>query len=347
MDKYQVSIIVPIYNVECYLQECIDSLLRQTYANIEVILVNDGSKDNCGYICDRYASNYENIKVIHKLNGGLVSAWTEGLKQATADWVTFVDGDDYIEPHYIEYLVKEQIDNLSDIVVTRMKQIDSKGEKYIPFVVQTGCYKGNKLIEELYPVMINAREFEKRGVPFSRCSKLIRKSLMIQNLQYLYDKATYEEDFNIMAPTLMDATGISLIETENAAYCYRRVESSMLHGYSTKMETSIRNIYPKLYDACREKNKLVFLNQIDAEYVSAFVRLYTNELRNNAGYKVVRKNIKKISVDDRFRKLVNDNRIIKNFPFCFKLVVYALKNYNSISEKILTKIFYIASKHRK
>lgn len=108
--KLKISVIVPIYRVEKYLKKCIDSILNQTYKNIEVILVNDGSPDRCGEICNKYAQLDKRIKVIHKENGGLSSARNAGLRIASGDYVSFVDSDDWIEPHMYEILIKNVID---------------------------------------------------------------------------------------------------------------------------------------------------------------------------------------------------------------------------------------------
>lgn len=223
----------------------------------------------------------------------MVSAWTMGIKNSKSEWVVFVDGDDWVEYKHIELLVKEQIESSADIVVTRMKQIDKGNEEFIEFCVPEGRYIGEKLKTELHPVMINAGGFERRGVPFSRCSKLIRKSIIIRNLKYSYEKATYEEDFNIIAPCLMDAKAISMLKVEGAAYCYRKVESSMLHGYDRNMSNSIYHIYPTLLKACKSKNMGGFVRQIQFEYVSAVVRLFLNVTKNSEGY-------------------INMSRIIKN-----------------------------------
>ena len=99
-----VTIIVPIYKVEEYLSQCIDSIINQTYKNLEIILVDDGSPDNCGKICDDYALKDSRIKVIHKPNGGLSDARNVAIDIAKGEWITFIDSDDYIPHDYIEYL---------------------------------------------------------------------------------------------------------------------------------------------------------------------------------------------------------------------------------------------------
>ena len=101
-----ITIIIPIYNVEQYLKRCVDSVLQQTYTNLEIILVDDGSPDNCGSICDKYAEADSRIKVIHKTNGGVSSARNAGLDIMTGEYVMFVDSDDYIALDCVEYLVE-------------------------------------------------------------------------------------------------------------------------------------------------------------------------------------------------------------------------------------------------
>jgi len=113
MDK--ISIIVPVYNVEKFLRECLDSIINQTYKNIEVICVDDGSTDDSGIICDEYAMKYSNIKVIHKINGGLSDARNVGIKVSTGEYLAFVDSDDVIYLDFIKILYTMCVNNNCDI----------------------------------------------------------------------------------------------------------------------------------------------------------------------------------------------------------------------------------------
>ena len=105
MSNPLISVIVPIYNVEKYLKKCIQSIVDQTYKNLEIILVNDGSSDNSGKICDEFAQKDNRIKVIHKTNGGLSDARNAGLDVMSGEWVSFVDSDDFVSLYYIENLL--------------------------------------------------------------------------------------------------------------------------------------------------------------------------------------------------------------------------------------------------
>ncbi len=112
---HKVSVIVPVYNVSSYLCDCVDSLLSQTYENIEIILVDDGSPDDCPTLCDSYAEKYEKVIVVHKANGGLSSARNAGIQIATGDFLAFVDADDYVDKGYIECLLDACINNNCEI----------------------------------------------------------------------------------------------------------------------------------------------------------------------------------------------------------------------------------------
>ena len=122
VDGERISVIVPVYKVEPYLRKCLDSIVNQTYRNLEIILVDDGSPDNCGRICDEYAERDNRIRVIHQKNGGVSSARNEGLKIASGDWIGWVDSDDWIEPDMFEYLLENAKKSKADIAVCSRKE---------------------------------------------------------------------------------------------------------------------------------------------------------------------------------------------------------------------------------
>lgn len=126
--QHLVSIIVPVYNVEKYLRKCIDSIINQTFQNIEIILVNDGSKDSSGQICDDYKLKDRRIIVIHKENGGLSSARNAGLDIAKGDYVMFVDSDDYVEPQFCEVPLKLALKKNVDIVSFGYNKVFDNGQ---------------------------------------------------------------------------------------------------------------------------------------------------------------------------------------------------------------------------
>ena len=128
-----VSIIVPVYKVEDYIRECLDSILAQTYPYFELILVDDGSPDNCGRICDDYAKGDNRIKVVHKVNGGISSARNAGLEVAKGEWIMHVDGDDWIEPDMLEKMYAVAEKSQADIVYCDFYLSYEKNERYMFF----------------------------------------------------------------------------------------------------------------------------------------------------------------------------------------------------------------------
>ena len=120
-----ISVIVPVYRVEKYLKRCVDSILQQTYENIEIILVDDGSPDQSGKICDDIARIDSRVRVIHKKNGGLSSARNAALEIINGDYVSFVDSDDLIHPQMFELLLNKMLENNSDVVCTGLRNFSS------------------------------------------------------------------------------------------------------------------------------------------------------------------------------------------------------------------------------
>lgn len=128
--QHLISVIVPIYNVEKYLSKCVDSIINQTYNNLEIILVDDGSPDNCPKICDEYAKKDDRIKVIHKENGGLSDARNAGMKIATGEYISFIDSDDYISNNFIETLYSAMKAENSDIIECDIVRFEEGTEPY-------------------------------------------------------------------------------------------------------------------------------------------------------------------------------------------------------------------------
>ena len=122
-----ISIVVPVYKVEKYIRRCIDSLLAQTWKNIEIILVDDGSPDSCGQICEEYAAVYDKIRVLHKENGGLSDARNAGIAVAQGEYIGFVDSDDYIMPDMFEKLAKAAMEQHVKLSMCSFFCIDSDG----------------------------------------------------------------------------------------------------------------------------------------------------------------------------------------------------------------------------
>ena len=130
MEKDLISVIVPVYKVEKYLEKCIESVLKQTYTNLQIILVDDGSPDNCGKICDEYAKKDSRIEVIHKINGGLSDARNVGINRANGRYIGFVDSDDYIKEDMYEKLINLIKEYDADISICNLYDVID-GKEYV------------------------------------------------------------------------------------------------------------------------------------------------------------------------------------------------------------------------
>lgn len=152
----QFTVIVPIYKVEEYLERCIDSILNQTFTDYELLLVDDGSPDRCPQICDDYAKKDDRIRVIHKPNGGLVSARNAGILAARGDFITYVDGDDWIKPQLLQF-VHDRIAESSepvDMVIFSAEKIYSDHTESMSNMVKPGWYNRDRLEKEIFPFLL-------------------------------------------------------------------------------------------------------------------------------------------------------------------------------------------------
>lgn len=174
MDKQPlISVIVPVYNVEQYLSKCVESILGQTYTNLEIILVDDGSPDNCGKMCDEYAAKDKRVKVIHKENGGLVSARNAGYDIMSGDWHMYVDSDDWIDANMCEKLVKALV-KCPDVDMLYCKYVQELGNKTIKGKGEWHCQESFKIYkgDECKELARNTLNY-KAGIATPIC-KLIR-----------------------------------------------------------------------------------------------------------------------------------------------------------------------------
>lgn len=169
MDK--ISIVIPVYNVEKYLADCLNSVIDQTYKNIEIILVNDGSTDKCPQICDLYAAKDSRIKVIHKENGGLSDARNMGLRTVTGDYAAFIDSDDILSPHFCEIMVNAAQSTGAEIVECGFVRFTEAEEISTCSDASTERIKVYQTYEALTHLMLNS-------LKQMACNKLFKSSVL-------------------------------------------------------------------------------------------------------------------------------------------------------------------------
>jgi glycosyltransferase involved in cell wall biosynthesis len=234
-----ISILVPIYNVAPYLRQCIESIINQTYKNLEIILVNDGSTDECSSICDEYAAKDNRIKVIHKKNGGQDSARKEGMKSVNGLYIGYVDGDDWIEPEMYETLYR--LAKQSGALVVESGAIDTYNNKEVfrRSYYNDGFYNGERFAD-IIPTIIHTGNFFQHGISPYLVTKLFYKDC-IYNYQMFPEKSSnLVDDVMCVFPSVINSQSIYI--THECFYHYRiRSDSTKRTTRSDVVETVKKN----------------------------------------------------------------------------------------------------------
>ena len=221
-----ISIIVPIYMIDRYVGICIESIVNQTYRNLEIILVDDGSKDRCPEICDLYASKDSRIRVIHKENGGLVSARKAGLAAATGGLISYVDGDDWIGPSFIEKMVKAYRETEADMICAGQTRVIFDRAAELVDRIPAGVYEGEELYERVQKHMMSDGSFYRPGISTYVWNKLFRRDIVYDPQMQVDEAISIGEDAAVTYPALLRCRKIAV--TEHTDYHYRQREDSML-----------------------------------------------------------------------------------------------------------------------
>lgn len=224
-----LSIIIPVYNSEKYLEYCIDSVLGQTYKKFELILVNDGSIDNSGIICKKYVEKDIRVKYICKENEGACYARRDGVLAAQGDYVGFIDSDDWIEPNMYEDLVNSAKEKKADIVTSGF--IYDEKKEYVTDFVQAGIYEKEEL-KDLCKRMIFDEKANTGGVLVSVCNKIYKKELIIPYLKALNGNIRLWEDICYVYPPFVDAR--TVVVTHKCFYHYRQNMESTTHRFDVE-----------------------------------------------------------------------------------------------------------------
>ncbi len=229
----QLSIIVPVYNAEKYLKKCIDSILNQTYRDFELILVNDGSKDNSASIIDDYKNKHPEVVVIHKENGGPTTARREGIKCAKGEYVLFVDSDDWLEDSMCETMLNNAKLYGADAVICDMLREEKTRVVTMVNVLEEGVYDKAASKGKIYPVMLFDYSVDGPATNPSLCNKMIKREILEKILKAVDGNIAYGEDALCSYPALLDAETICVIR--KPFYHYRYNNESVTNVYDEKL----------------------------------------------------------------------------------------------------------------
>ena len=241
-----ISVIVPVYNVEKYLDRCVRSLLNQTYTNIEIILIDDGSPDKCPQICDSYAEQYEKVRVFHKQNGGLGSARNAGLRLAEGAFVSFVDSDDWLEEDTYEYMMSLIATHNADVADIMCIQTSDENMKAQQPEEVVKVFKGVDILKHY----LQRGLAEQNGAPFSVCRKLYKKEIL-QDI--LFDEHVVSEDtcFNYKA---LSRSNVEVVSNYRKYYYFQNNSSSITSGALRKKDLTLLEVTEELIELARVTN---------------------------------------------------------------------------------------------
>ncbi len=274
----KVSVIVPIYNVEPYLERCLDSILKQTYRNIEMILVDDGSTDSCPDICDRYAKEYQQIQVIHKENGGLSSARNAGLDVSTGELIMFVDSDDFIEPDMLLKLYDVLYCYDADMSICNLQAVNEVG-------VEINFWPHDVIKDECIDNMYYwEKVFEDNGMLFYVVvwNKLYKKRLW-EKVRYPVGKIN--EDAYVLHNLIKQCKKIAC--TSYIGYNYVQRSTSIMGRKKTKADFDLFDAWLARIDYFNTILRNDLIKKEMAEYLDELIEIYP-KCRSAAEFRLFR-----------------------------------------------------------
>lgn len=329
--KIKVSVIVPVYNAEKYLQECVDSILQQTITEIELILVDDGSTDSSPALCDKCVAQDARVKVIHKPNGRAASARNAGLRIAIGEYVAFVDSDDWISPDMYEKMLQTGAD------VALCDYVRFLGENEFLFTqpnVAAGFYNKAQIREKIYPhLVMDGIEYP---ITISNCVMLIKRDIITRNQLSYREDILISEDAPFGSEVLYCADSFAYLKGERF-YHYRMTEGSASKTYkpwwwdsSLKINEETENFFSKCedYDFTQQiKSNMFYLTRAEIYYI-----LCNRELSR----KEQNQKIRAVMEHPRVMRMMKGFDV-SPYPLSFRMLYWSIR-YQSVALRRLVKV---------
>ena len=315
-----ISIIIPIYNVEKYLEKCLNSVISQTYNNIEIILVNDGSKDKSKEICNNYAKRDNRIRVIHNENKGVSNARNTGIDIAKGKYITFIDADDYVDKNYVDVLYALCIKNNADIAVCGVKDEDYAGN----VINETNEMEIKLHKKEFLKELLNEKYF------FSVCWAKLYKNNVIDNIRFNEDMKI-GEDFEFLYKLLQNVN-IAYINTTKKTYHFL-----MREGSATK--SGFNEEWKKQIDFCEKVIQDVANTDIEEyavkRYFKSIMPCIITILKTESNYNDIKYLKDKLK---KYKKYIKKNKLLtkkeKTFFYIIMINPYILKKIFQIKQRM-------------
>jgi len=341
-----ISIIVPVYNVERYLHQCVDSILGQTFTDFELILIDDGSRDNSPTICDEYALKESRVRVTHQANGGQVKARKAGLAQANGKYVQFVDSDDWLEPNALEESCKSAKENDADIVTFDAYFCYSSRRLPVKQPIESGIFDKELLMKKIYPKMLYSSRFFYFGIYAAMWNKIFRRTILAPNMINVDPRLKIGEDGVTTFASLLDAKKVCVLGGQHL-YNYRDNNFSITRSYCEGQFDNATLLIKTLRDINKTKNVYDLTSQIDYYLMynvySIFIEEFYYKYRKSLSARV--KYLKQIANDESVMVVAKKIKLI-GMSRDFRLFFNLLKT-DKVNLLIITTIYFAIKKRLK
>ena len=289
MEKSTVSVVVPIYNVERYLSRCLNSIVNQTYKNLDIILVDDESLDRCPIICDEWAKKDSRIKVVHKKNQGLGMARNTGIDNASGEYICFIDSDDYIEVDTIEKVYDCMVKNHADITIFSMKSVNAEGKEVSSCVpnLPKKVYKGKENLNYILPNMIanDPVSGKKLGLNMSACASMYSMKMINEcKWRFVSEREYISEDFFSLLVLYKNVNKVAIEPKGIYYYCYN--EESLTHTFDKGRYIRINECYKAMIKFVDEnKYPMVVKQNLYSQYLGGIIAAMKLIVKSDSKYK--------------------------------------------------------------
>lgn len=308
-----ISVIIPVYNVEPYIRQCLDSIVNQTYRNLEIIVIDDGSPDHCGEICDEYAAKDSRMIVIHKENGGLSAARNDGIMRATGEWLTFVDSDDWCELSYYEQFIKAIGNTNPDVFQACASIWEYPQSKKIEYSFSNAYQVSDR--ESIEKLMINILGI---GLPWDK----LYRTAFVKNSGILFDtsiKAFEDHLFNFQLFNQVKSAGGAVF----AGYHYRQITMSISRGFNPNKPQINYDYITKLHHFIDEQNLPEKIRV--AAYTDTILAIIV--MQNCCFFHP--------GNNKTYREVANDIMSIKKWPFIHEAIWHRGNCYLTMKQRML------------
>ncbi len=304
-----VSVVVPVYNVKDYLHDCVVGILGQTFSDIEIILVDDGSTDGSGELCDNLAKTDDRIRVIHKANGGLMSAWKAGVNISSGEYIGFVDSDDYIDSDMFEKMYAAASKYKADVVaVGLIREYDRHTEKE-DFFLEGGYYSRSDIEDKIYPIMVNQGNMLNRGLSPNKVTKLIKTELIKANLEFCDERVSLGEDLVTTFAVMSDAKSIVVLN-DFFPYHYKIRGSSIMGTCKLQFFEQTLLLHDILAKIADKKQVYNFKSQLINDFISlCYYGIENNVASGELSNKEIKNYIKKTVCSNEFKSALKSETL--------------------------------------